>query len=99
GGLFALGCVLGLLFRGRRVGRLGNRRRRRLDLRLDRRLLAPLGGGRRLVGARTLDIVLATGAVARSRLAPTAAGAAAALAAAPALRANRAQVGAVALAV
>src|SRR3954469_2890376 len=65
--LLFLGWILGLLLRRRAVGRVRNCRRRRFDLRIDGRLLPPLGRLRRLVGARALDVVLAAGAVARSR--------------------------------
>src|SRR5205085_3889515 len=50
-----------------RVRRVDDRRRRRLDLRLDRRLLAALGRHGPLVGARALDVRLAARAVAPSR--------------------------------
>src|SRR5829696_5156127 len=49
--------------RRRRVGRLGHGLRRLLDLRLDRRLFAPLCGAGALVGARALDVVLAARAI------------------------------------
>src|SRR5439155_2100398 len=57
-GLLELRRVLDLLLRRRRVGRVGDCGRRRRRLRLDRRLLATLGGGRLLVGAWALDVVL-----------------------------------------
>src|SRR5262249_54494291 len=44
--------VLDLLLAGRRVGRVGDGRRRRLDGRLDHRLLAALGRDALVVGAR-----------------------------------------------
>src|SRR5690348_334057 len=63
-GLLELGGILDLLLRRRRVRRLRDLLRRDLDLRLDHRLLAPLGGDGVLVGARLLHVVLAAGAVA-----------------------------------
>jgi tetratricopeptide (TPR) repeat protein len=56
-----------LLLRRRRVGRVRHRSGGRLDLRLDRGLLAALGRLRLGVGARLLDVVLSARAVTRSR--------------------------------
>src|SRR5262249_4489006 len=53
-----LGRILGRHLRRGRVGGVGDRLRRHLDLGLDRRLLATFGGRRRLVGARPLHVVL-----------------------------------------
>src|SRR5437764_755741 len=88
-----------------RLGRLLGHRL----VRLDRRLRAALAGRRSLVGARTLDVVLAARAIARRgprsaasasrRAAATAGGATAALAPATALRADRPQIGPIALAI
>src|SRR5918996_1675880 len=79
-----LGLVLGLRLRRRRVGRVRHRRRRRRHVRLHRRLLATLGGGARLVGARALDVILAARAIPRR---PAAAGAPTGTAASRATRA------------
>src|SRR5204862_263147 len=53
--LVELRRVLVHLLLGRRVGRVGDSRGGLLDLRLDHRLLAPLGGDALLVRARLLD--------------------------------------------
>src|SRR4051794_3341123 len=65
--LLELRRILHLLLRRRRVRRLGDLLRRDFHLRLDHRLLAALRRHRVLVGARLLDIVLATGAVPSTR--------------------------------
>src|SRR5206468_7388048 len=99
--LLALRRVLGLLLGGGRVGRVRDGGRSRLDLRLDRRLLASLRGRRRLVRPRTFDVVLSRCAVARSGPAAAAALTAAAprAAATSTLRAHGAEIGPVALSV
>src|SRR3954447_21888147 len=80
--LVELRRVLGLCLRCGRVRRVRDGLRRRLDVRLDRRLLAPPGGGAALVGARPLDLAapalaaLAALAAGASRPAPAATGAA-----------------------
>src|SRR5690348_2097530 len=68
--LLLLRGVFGLLLRCRAVGRVCDRCRSRLDVRLDLRLLAALRRLRLLIGLRPLDVVLGTGAVARSASAP-----------------------------
>src|SRR5262245_16603256 len=78
--------------RSRRVGRVGDGRRRGLDLRLDLRLLAALGRLRLLVGPRPLHVVLPAGAIALTRTAATATRPAAAPAA-PAHRSETLAVG------
>src|SRR5262249_51252632 len=100
--LLLLRRVLGLLLRRGAVRRVGDGRRSRGDLRLDRRLLAPLRRGGLLVGAGALDVVLAARAVARcTAAAPSASAAGAAATAAPATarRTHGAETLAVALAV
>src|SRR5207248_10670280 len=67
------------LLRGGRVGRVGDGVRSDRRLRLDGRLLAGLGRGRFLVGARALDVVLAAGAITPTGTARAAALAASAL--------------------
>src|SRR5207244_463513 len=95
-GLVELGRILGLLLRSRRVRCVGHRWRSRLDLRFHRRLLATLGGGRRIVRARAFHVVLTASPVA-GRTAAAATTATSSLATPPALRAHRAEPFAVAL--
>src|SRR6478609_3484660 len=56
--VFELGLVLDRLLAGRRVGRVRDGGRRRLDGRLDHGLLAALGRDALVVGARLLHLLV-----------------------------------------